>query len=262
VINAVANRLGASIRVNRVFMSESPILWKQAAAIAVPLNDEPMWPAQPFSLPIPNAILREASSVSQMDAFFAIGEAWAHLVARFLPENPVVVDIGCGCGKLARFLYLNPRLEYLGIDLFLPAINWNRRAFTPLTGDRFRFEHFDGYSALYNPEGNVKPSEYSLPCQSRSVDTVVCASLFTHLRELDGVHYLNEIARVLKPSGRAIVSIHTQPKQGCSFSGDEARIDIAPAYFMQLAERANLGVHENIGLVYGQEVFVLKLNEA
>jgi len=240
-------------------MSDSPILWKQAARLAVPLNDEDIWPPQPFSLPLPNAILREASSISQLDAFFAIGEAWSHLVAHFLPEEPLVLDIGCGCGKLARFLYLNPRIRYVGIDLFLPGIEWSQRAFAPLTGERFRFEHFDGYSALYNPQGSVKPSEYSLPCKDRSVDTVVCASLFTHLREPDSVHYLHEIARVLKPSGKAIISIHTDPQPGTCFSGDEARIDITPSYFVQLADQADLHVYERAGVVYGQEVLVLEL---
>ncbi|MGD1097500.1 MAG: class I SAM-dependent methyltransferase [Bryobacteraceae bacterium] len=235
------------------------VLWQQAAAAVVPLNNEPKWPAQPYSLPIPNAILREASSVSEMDAFFAIGEAWGHMVAHFLPENPFVLDLGCGCGKLARFLYLNPRLRYLGVDLFLPGIEWSRNAFTPLAGDRFRFEHFNGHSEVYNPQGTLKPSEYRLPCEDRTVDTVVCASLFTHLLEPDCVHYLGEIARVLKPSGKAIISLHTEPAPGSLFSGNEARIDIAPSYFLELAGREGLRQGERVGLVYGQDVHVLEL---
>src|SRR5438105_1717677 len=147
-------------------MSDCSVLWRQFSG-NTPLDDEPKWPAQPFSLPIPNHVLREASSVSQMDAFLAIGEAWADLVTHFLPEDPLVLDIGCGCGKLARFLYLNPRLKYFGVDLFLPSIDWCRKAFETLGNNRFRFEHFDGYSAVYNPQGTVKPSEYSLPCDTR-----------------------------------------------------------------------------------------------
>ena len=211
-----------------------------------------------YSLPIPNVILREASSVSQMDAFFAIGEAWSHMVSHFLPDDPFVLDIGCGCAKLARFLYLNLRLRYLGVDLFLPAIEWSQKAFTPLAGDRFRFEHFNGHSTLYNPQGTLKPREYRLPCEDRSVDTVVCASLFTHLLEPDFIHYLGEIARVLKTSGKAIISIHTEPKVGSLFSGNEARIDIVPSYFLELAKLAGLRHYERVGLVYGQEVHVLE----
>ena len=240
-------------------MAEAPILWKQAAdRQGVPVADEQNWPAQPYALALPNAILREASSISQLDAFYYIGEAWAHLVSHYLPPDPFVLDIGCACGKLARFLYINPRLRYLGIDIFRPAIEWTRRAFTPLAGDRFQFEHFDGYSALYNPQGTVKPGEYILPCDTESVDTVVCASLFTHLLEPDCVHYLAEIGRVLKPSGRAIISIHTEPRLGRRYSGDEARIDVTPDYFVQLAERAGLRLFERVGLVCGQDVLVFE----
>lgn len=112
----------------------------QSLASSIPLEDEPMWPAQPFSIPIPNAILREASSIAQLDAFFAIGEAWAQLVSYFLSPGPVnLLDIGCGCGKQTRFFYLNPNINYIGIDIYLPAIEWCRRAFYQLGGKRFCF---------------------------------------------------------------------------------------------------------------------------
>jgi SAM-dependent methyltransferase len=250
-------------------MADNPILWKQAVeGEGLAFGDDIIWPAQPYALPLPNAVLREASSVlreassvSQLDAFYFIGEAWAHMVAHYLPQNPFVLDIGCACGKLARFLYMNPNLTYLGIDIFRPAIEWAKRAFC-LAGERFRFEHFDGYSALYNPGGTVKPNEYILPCLERSVDTVVCASLFTHLMEPDCFHYLVEIARVLKTSGKAIISIHTEPQFDLRFSGDEARIDVDPGYFIQLAGRAKLQLHERVGLVCGQEVLVFGVAEA
>jgi hypothetical protein len=73
-------------------MSDS-ILQRQ---FSVPLNDEESWPGRPFSLPIPNATLRGASSVSELGPFLVIGDAWADLVSHFLPENPVVLDFGCG----------------------------------------------------------------------------------------------------------------------------------------------------------------------
>jgi SAM-dependent methyltransferase len=239
-------------------MSPDSVLWRQAAAAGSQFDHDPAWPPQPYALPIPNAVLREASSVAGMDIFFAIGEAWAHMVSHFLPENPMVLDLGCGCGRLARFLYINPGVRYLGVDIFLPAIEWCRKAFTPLVGDRFRFEHFDGYSAVYNPTGKVKPSEYTLPCTDRSVDMTVCASLFTHLLLPDCKHYLAEIHRVLKPESRAIISLHTQPVQGTRFSGDEVRIDVEPAYFIELANDAGLSLSMEIGRTYGQDVYLFE----
>jgi SAM-dependent methyltransferase len=237
---------------------EGAILWQQFGAGSFPLENETAWPAQPHSIAIPNRAMREASSVGDLDSFFAIGEAWGHTVTRFLPADPLVMDIGCGCGKLARFLYLNPSLRYIGVDLFRPAIEWCQREFAQLAGDRFRFEHFDGVSTVYNPSGTVKATEYRLPALDKTVDAVVCASLFTHLLEPECKHYLSEISRVLRPAGCAIVSIHTQPPARQRFAGDARRIDIAESYFCELAEEAGLGLKQNLGLLYGQCALLLE----
>ena len=175
------------------------------------------------------------------------------------PARPgsTVLDIGCGCGKLARFLHLNPTLRYVGVDIFQPAILWCRRAFAH-AADRFRFEHFDGYSALYNPGGTVQARDYRLPVDVASVDMVVCGSLFTHLLEPDAVHYLAEISRALKPGGQALVSIHAEPPEGQVYAGDEMRIDVDEGYFLQLCENAGLVSAERLGMVYGQLVHRLQ----
>lgn len=235
----------------------SDVLWRQYGEQA-PLENEPRFPRQAYGIPLPNTVLRESSSVGHLDIFYAIAEAWAHMVTHFLPENPVVLDIGCSCGKLGRFLYMNPALRYVGTDIFLPAIEWCRQAFTPLTGDRFRFDHFDAHSTVYNPQGKIKPSEYRFPYNDESFNAVVCGSLFTHLLEPDCVHYLNEISRLLGTGGRAIISIHINPAEGTRFSGDEARIDIEQDYFVEMAAKAGLPLKEVVGNVYGQQVLVFE----
>lgn len=234
----------------------SKIKWRRVPQDQLHTIDESKFPRQPHSIPIPNEILREASSIGDLSSFYAIGEAWSHLITSYLPDKPKVLDLGCGCGKLARFLFNNPNLSYVGIDIYLPSIKWCQRAFSGAS-DRFYFEHYDGYSALYNPSGKVAPTEYRLPLKDESVDMIVCASLFTHLYENDAKHYLSEIFRVAKNGGQAIISIHTEPNDGEVFCGDESRIDIAPEYFKNLCESAQLKVVEEIGLVYGQSVFRL-----
>lgn len=219
--------------------------------------DEPQLPAQPSGLATPPYPLRASTGVGDLAMFLGIGEAWAQLVTQFLPDAPMVLDLGCGCGKLARFLHLNPRLHYVGVDLYAPSILWCQRAFAA-AGDRFRFEHFDGYSAAYNPRGRIRVSHYRLPMTDLSVDMVVCASLFTHLLERDAVHYLTEIARVLRQDGQVLVSIHNQPERGKAFSGAESRVDVDEAYFLKLCAAAGFECAERIGLVYGQVVHRLR----
>jgi SAM-dependent methyltransferase len=232
------------------------VMWRQVPLDVVHTIDEQLYPAQPHSIPVPNEVLREASSVSDLAAFFAIGEAWSQMVAYYLPPNARVVDIGCGCGKLARFFYLIPGLTYVGIDLFAPSIRWCNKVFAPYA-DRFQFIHFDGHSEVYNPTGKVKSSEYVMPLSDGEVDMTVCASLFTHLFEDDARHYLAEIKRITKPGGQAIISIHDTPKSG-SFDGDEARIDIEGDYFRDMCAQAGMPVVEKIGVIYGQTAYLLR----
>jgi SAM-dependent methyltransferase len=235
----------------------TPKMWRHFPRESLHHFDEPDLPLQPYGVAVPSYALRTSAGPGDLAMFLGIGEAWAQLVTRFLPEDPMVLDLGCGCGKLARFLHLNPRLRYVGVDLFLPSILWCRRAFAD-AADRFRFEHFDGYSAEYNPEGAVEVAGYVLPLEDASVDMTVCGSLFTHLLEPDAVHYLNEIRRVLKPGGQALISIHVEPPAGERFHGQEGRIDVEEAYFLELCDRAGLAAAERIGVVYGQVVHRLR----
>jgi SAM-dependent methyltransferase len=219
--------------------------------------DEPDLPVQPGGVAVPNRRLRASAGTADLAMFLGIGEAWAHLVSRFLPAEPAVLDLGCGCGKLARFLAFDPRLSYLGVDLFKPSILWCRRAFAG-HAERFRFEHFNGRSPFFNPGGDVAVTDYRLPTADGSIDLVVCGSLFTHLFEPDARHYLSEIARVLKPGGGAILSLHVDVPAGRTYAGTEARVDVDEAYFLSMCRDAGLSSQEVVGLVYGQRVHVIR----
>src|SRR5690606_41572697 len=124
-------------------------------------------------------------------------------------------------------------LNYFAIDVYLPSINWCQRAFS-IASDRFQFLHYDGKSARYNPKGKIAQTEYQLPLPNETIDMTVCGSVFTHLYELAAKHYLSEIYRVTKKGGQALISIHTAPKDGKQFCGDEARKEGSPDYFKKL----------------------------
>lgn len=232
------------------------VMWRDVPLEALHTIDEQIYPPQPHSLPIPNEVLREAAATADLAAFFAIGEAWSQMVAHYLPRDARIVDIGCGCAKLARWFYVIPGVTYVGIDLFAPSIRWCQKVFAPYR-DRFEFVHFDGHSEVYNPNGKIKSSEYVLPLEDQEVDMTVCGSLFTHLLEDDARHYLAEICRIAKPGGQAIISIHDKPKNG-RFEGDEVRIDISDRYFRQMCAEAGMPVAEQIGVIYGQTAYLLR----
>jgi SAM-dependent methyltransferase len=234
------------------------IRWQRIDQTEFSQDVEQHYRGSPFSLPIPNETMRAGSSIGDLGSFYSIGEAWGHVVSYFLPKDPVVLDIGCHCGKLARFLYLNPTLTYIGFDVFLPAIEWCTREFGPLVGDRFRFVHADVHSEMYNPRGKIRWDVFRFPVEDASIDMAVAASLFTHLYEPEARHYLRETFRVLKKEGKALVSIHIDVKRGQTYSGDVTKIDVDPEYFVGLAEKAGLVLSTVVGNVYGQHLLLFE----
>jgi len=236
---------------------DKQIAWRKHKPIKFPIDNQDQYRGQPYSLELPNSYLREASSVSDLGIWYSIGEAWAQIATNFIvSDEPTVLDLGCGCGKMARFFYLNPKLRYIGLDIFKPSILWCQKAFENVP--RFRFEHLDVRSKLYNPQGSLDGATVKLPVLDSSVDMIICGSLFTHLLEPEFYHYMSEITRILNSQGTALVSIHDRPPTGMRFSGDVTRIDIAPEYFSEIVTSYDLQVRHHIGNVFGQQVYLLE----
>ena len=216
------------------------------------------WPIWTHTIPFPTPVMMGSSGTHQLETYLVVGSAWWQVIGHFLGERARVLDIGCGCAKVARFLAADPRVaSYVGFDPIASCIAWNQRFVLPLTGDRFRFVHADLYSAEYNPHGTLQPSEFRFPAEDGSIDVAVASSLFTHLLEADAGHYLAESARVLAPQGRLILSLHTEPPEGVDYAGDEARIDVRLDYFLDMAARQGLRLIEDLGSLCGQHALVL-----
>jgi SAM-dependent methyltransferase len=113
-----------------------------------------------------------------------------------------VLDVGSGVGRAAVGLTGWLQGRYEGIDVVRRGIEWCQQAVTPRYPN-FRFQVADLYNRHYNPEGRVPASEYRFPFEDQSFDFVVLTSVFTHLLPDDRNNYISEIARVLRPAGRA-----------------------------------------------------------
>jgi SAM-dependent methyltransferase len=112
-----------------------------------------------------------------------------------------VFDFGCGCGRIARqLIQQTPRPErYLGIDVHRGMIQWCRDNLMP-AAPGFEFLHHDVLSLGLNP-GEGKPDRAPFPADNQSFTLVQAFSIFTHLTERQTVHYLSEVARILRPDG-------------------------------------------------------------
>ncbi len=106
-----------------------------------------------------------------------------------------VLDLGCGCGRLARWMLSTSRPErYVGIDIHAGMIEWCR---VNLAAPGFEFIHQDVLSPRLNPSGSL----HVAPFPDGNFDLVLAVSLFTHLLQDQAEFYLDEIARVLAPDG-------------------------------------------------------------
>lgn len=159
---------------------------------------------------------RRKDLVPPRTAIQSIGGSDFEAIGRHLTEVAVgigglqpeqrIVDIGCGCGRLAVPLtrYLS-RGEYSGFDIDRPAIRWCQKHIERRFPN-FHFTHADVRNGHYNASGAIEPERFGFPYASSSVDLVFAASVFTHLTREAVRHYLHETHRVMKPGGQCVAS--------------------------------------------------------
>lgn len=210
--------------------------------------------------PIPGAGVRSSVGSPSMAGFLISGDAWQILISKYLVPDSQLLDIGCGCGKMARNLAYHPYVKkYIGFDVIKSSIDFCHEHLTPLIGEKFEFHCIDLYSECYNPKGTIKSTEVVFPAADGSIDLAWGCSLFTHLLEEDAKHYLREVRRVLSPRGLFLPTIHINPAPGTRYSGNEVRIDVEIDYFVELATDAGLKLEAKLGEVCGQYAMLFKL---
>lgn len=112
------------------------------------------------------------------------------LIAHGLRPDGSVVDVGCGSGRLALPLsqYLGPDGRYLGTDV-VPALVDYARDLVDRPDWRFQVVR-----------------RLRIPAPRESADIVCFFSVMTHLRHEHSYLYLKAARRVVRPTGRIIVS--------------------------------------------------------
>lgn len=121
--------------------------------------------------------------------------------------NDNVVDMGCGVARIAAILGKQlTHGTYLGFDILKEPLAWSNKVIGRKYKN-FTFHYFDIYDAYFNPSGSIGTVDVRIPVEDGSVDKVFALSLFTHLVKCDAEHYFSEMGRILKPAGKAIVTI-------------------------------------------------------
>jgi SAM-dependent methyltransferase len=150
---------------------------------------------------------RRLDFVGHSDFVDTGGEFLVHFteLAGLTPDERVL-DVGCGIGRMARPLagYLSRQGSYDGFDVNREGVAWCIRRYR--RHPNFRFRVADLFNRRYNPAGTQSAETFRFPYDDASFDLVICTSVLTHLLEGEADHYLAEIARVLAPGGRGLLT--------------------------------------------------------
>ncbi len=120
-----------------------------------------------------------------------------------------VLDVGCGCGRFARQLLMEPIKSYTGFDRHPGMIEWCRKNIQSLAPN-FEFLFFDIKSSYANIDGfhgAINAASFRFPFADDSFDVALLASVFTHMPFEESRNYLRELHRVLSEGGRMLLSV-------------------------------------------------------
>jgi SAM-dependent methyltransferase len=157
-----------------------------------------------FDIPV-DLLNMTGGGVSDFDSIaFGHFEYLKKYIAILPTDN--ILEVGCGIGRdaipLSKFLTTG---SYKGIDIIGRSIQWCESNIGK-KNKNFKFYHFDVKDKLHNPNGEKDLIDYKLPCEDSSIDKIFLWSVFTHMFERDIEIYLKEFQRVLKPSGRVLIT--------------------------------------------------------
>jgi len=169
-----------------------------------------------------------------------------------------VADIGCGCGRLAAQLapILDENGSYTGFDTWAEGIEWARTHIASVYPS-FRFERL-GAGRFSKDPGYAGECAFDLDLADGSCDAAVAASLMTHLSFAAALDYLKEMARILRPGGRAYVTMFIYDDEGRHIL-KRKRLGILPAHRMRHSPHGAVFKHPDYFDMYFTEEAVAEL---
>jgi SAM-dependent methyltransferase len=133
----------------------------------------------------------------------ASSDCWLTFLSRkYCASDSDVVEIGCGCGRIARALK-EPWFQgtYLGVDIDAEMLEYCRNNFP---AERFKFilsPHKNSTYSSNNLRDTSKTGPRFVIAAPDSKDFVYAFTAYTHLLEGEVADYLHETYRILRAEG-------------------------------------------------------------
>jgi SAM-dependent methyltransferase len=128
-----------------------------------------------------------------------------------LESKDRILDVGCGCGRLAAPLtqHIGPKGTYIGVDIVAGLVDFGTRHITKAYPN-FTFLTLDQSNPSYDSirrEGTSRVIKtLDEACEPASVDLCIATSLFTHLDINMSRTTLAAMSRLMAPDGRAFIT--------------------------------------------------------
>ncbi|QNE33169.1 class I SAM-dependent methyltransferase [Sphingomonas sp. NBWT7] len=112
-------------------------------------------------------------------------------IGRDYPDFSAIFDFGCGCGRTLRHLRpsLSDRQQLFAADVDAEAIDWVS-------------------ANIPDVIAHIISEERPIPLADSSIDLVVNHSVFTHLPENLQFYWLDQLYRIMRPGGIAVLTVH------------------------------------------------------
>jgi SAM-dependent methyltransferase len=155
------------------------------------------WPLAPPLHPFPDPARRKrVHGDANADGFVINGYSTFRKLDCVLGEHgrrwadcSRIIDWGCGCGRVFRYLPREAQARLVGVDIDGDNIEWCRRS----------FPEAEFHAVALSPP---------MPLPSSAFDLVLGVSVFTHLREEAQHSWLKELSRICRSGGLLLVTIH------------------------------------------------------